>query len=176
VPILRWLRREETAGGLEPTAHEQAAILDMLIARAQGRIDTQLRDAETRAAKSLGVLALDAAAVALLVGVHADLSDSWPVPTAALGVAGLGFLWVVWPVKLDTGPDTRAFFEAFGGGFEITTKKQMLADLLAAVDRNDLDDRLRTRNRVFSWSFILLVMSLLGSLAVALTGPELQFP
>lgn len=147
----------------------------MLIVRAQGRIDTQLRDAETRAAKSLGVLALDAAAVALLVGVHAYLSRFWPVPTAALGVAGLGFLWVVWPAKLDTGPDTRAFFETFGGGFELATKKQMLADLLAAVDRNDLDHQLRRRDRVFRWSFRLLVVSLLGALAVALTGPKVQF-
>jgi hypothetical protein len=52
----------------------------------------------------------------------------------------------------------------------------MLADLLAAVDRNDLDPRLRTRDRVFRWSFILLVVSLIGSLALALTSPALQFP
>ena len=104
------------------------------------------------------------------------ISRFWPVPTAALGIAGLGLLWVVWPVKLDTGPDTRAFFETFGGGFELITKQQLLADLLAAVDRNDADSRLRTRDRVFRWSFVLLVVALFGSFAVALTGPELQFP
>jgi hypothetical protein len=174
VPIRRWIR--DTPSKTGPATSDQAAILDMMITRAQGRIDTQLRDAETRAARSLGVLAIDAAAVALLVGVHTDLSRFWPVPTIALGIAGLGLLWVVWPAKLDSGPDTRAFFETFGGGFELTTKQQMLADLLAAVDRNDLDSRLRTRDRIFRWSFILLVVSLIGSLAVAMTGPALQFP
>jgi hypothetical protein len=175
VPIRQWILRDAPSK-TGPTASDQVAILDMMITRAQGRIDTQLRDAEIRAARSLGVLAIDAAAVALLVGVHTDLSRFWPVPTVALGIAGFGFLWVVWPAKLDSGPDTRAFFETFGGGLELTTKRQMLADLLAAVDRNDLDSRLRTRDRIFRWSFILLVVSLLGSLAVAMTGPALQFP
>jgi hypothetical protein len=174
--LRRWLKGDISSEATKPTASDQAAILDMMIARAQGRIDTQLRDAEARAAKSLGVLAVDAAAVALLIGVHTDLSRFWPVPTGALGIAGLGLLWVVWPAKLDTGPDTRAFFETFGGGFELATKQQMLADLLAAVDRNDTDSRLRRSNQVFRWSFVLLVVALFGSFAVALTGPELQFP
>ena len=88
----------------------------MMITRAQGRIDTQLRDTEIRAARSLGVLAIDAAAVALLVGVHTDLSRFLACSYGRLGIAGFGFLWVVWPAKLDSGPDTRAFFETFGGG------------------------------------------------------------
>jgi hypothetical protein len=103
-------------------------------------------------------------------------SKTGPTASDQAAIAGFGFLWVVWPAKLDSGPDTRAFFETFGGGLELTTKRQMLADLLAAVDRNDLDSRLRTRDRIFRWSFILLVVSLLGSLAVAMTGPALQFP
>jgi hypothetical protein len=144
---------------------DQTAIVDMMIVRAQARLETQLRDAETRAVKALGVLAVDAAAIALLVSVHGDPSRYWPIPAVALGVAGLGLLWAVWPAKVDTGPDTRAFFEAFGGGFELSTKRQMLADLLAAVERNDADVRLRIK------AFGLLVTAFLGSLAVALTGP-----
>jgi hypothetical protein len=159
---------------LEPTVVEQTAIVDMMIARAQGRIDTQLHDAEALALKALGVLAVDAAALALLISVHNDISRYWPVPTIALGLAGLGFLWAVWPVRLDSGPDTRAFFETFGGGLELTTKRQMLADLLAAVDRNDVHRQLRLKDRVFKLTFALLVVSLLGSLAVALTGPGVQ--
>ena len=54
---------------LEPTVVEQTAIVDMMIARAQGRIDTQLHDAEALALKALGVLAVDAAALALLISV-----------------------------------------------------------------------------------------------------------
>ena len=159
----------------EPTVADQVAIVDMMIARAQGRIDTQLRDAETLAARALGVLAVDAAAVALMVSVHTDVSRYWPVPTIALGLAGAGLLWAVLPTKLDTGPDTRAFFETFGGGLELVTKQQMLADLLAAVDRNDTDGRARTRGRAFELAFALLVLALLGSLAVALTGPKVEF-
>jgi hypothetical protein len=159
---------------LEPTVADQTAIVDMMIARAQGRIDTQLQDAETLSTRALGVLAVDAAAVALMVSVHTDVSRYWPVPTIALGLAGAGLLWAVLPTKLDTGPDTRAFFEIFGGGFELETKQQLLADLLAAVDRNDADGRSRRRGRAFKLAFALLVLSLLGSLAVALTGPEVQ--
>lgn len=166
--------RSEGARVLAPTVADETAIADMMIVRAQGRIDTQLRDAETLAVKALGVLAVDAAAVALMVSVHRDVSRYWPAPTIALGVAGLGLLWAVWPAKLDTGPDTRAFFETFGGGFELETKRQMLSDLLAAVDKNDADRRLRMKDRVFKLAFALLVVSLLGALAVALTGPGVQ--
>lgn len=159
---------------LEPTAADQTAIADMMIVRAQARIETQLRDAETLGLKALGVLAVDTAAVALMVSVHGDVSRYWPVPTIALGMAGLGLLWTVWPAKLDTGPDTRAFFETFGGGFELETKRQMLADLLSAVERNDADRRLRVKDRVFKVAFAFLVVALLGSLAVALTGPGVE--
>jgi hypothetical protein len=155
----------------EPTVAEQTAIVDMMIVRAQRRLETQLRDAEALAVKALGVLAVDAAAVALIVSVHGDLSRYWPVPTIALGVVGLGLLWAVWPAKVDTGPDTRAFFEAFGGGYELSTKRQMLADLLAGIERNDADARLRVKDRGFKLAFALLVLALLGSLAVAVTGP-----
>jgi hypothetical protein len=158
---------------VEPTPADEAAIVDMLIPRAQWRIDTQLRDAEILAVKALGVLAVNGAAVALMVSVHNDVSRYWPVPTIALGVAGLGLLWAVWPTKLDAGPDTRAFFEAFGGGLQLETKQQMLTDLLVAVDKNDAHLPLKRRNRAFKLAFALMVVSLLGSLAVALTGPGL---
>jgi hypothetical protein len=178
--VFKWLlgakgdTGDDPSAGSDPTVDDQKEIVDMLIGRAAARVQLQLADAESLATKALGVLAVDAGAIALMVSVHEDLYFLWPIPTAALGVVAAGLLWAVYPTKLDSGPDIGDFYDAFGGGFELATKQQMLADMLKTIENNETNRRNTMRNWVYKRCFVLLVISLLGAVAVALTGPGVQ--
>jgi len=152
--------------GAEPSDGDEQAILDMLVPRAQARIDGQLLDSDALDTKALGVLGVDAAAVALMVAVRSDLASLWWIPAAALGLAGILLLAAVWPRTFDLGPDTRQFYETMGAGTRLDASRQMLAELLAAIDANE--KRLPEKKRLFKTGFRLLVVAILGSLAVAL--------
>ncbi len=45
-------------------------------------------------------------------------------------------MYVVWPRKLDEGPNWREFYERFGGGAAVDVGRQMLSELLAAIEEN----------------------------------------
>lgn len=111
--------------GAEPSDGDEQAILDMLVPRAQARIDGQLLDSDALDTKALGVLGVDAAAVALMVAVGSDLASLWWIPAAALGLAGILLLAAVWPRTFDLGPDTRQFYETMGGGTRLDASRQM---------------------------------------------------
>ncbi len=140
----------------------------MLIPRAQSRIDAQLRDSDSLDSKALGVLGVTAAAIALMVAVRAAVSELWWLPTGALGIAGVLLLASIWPRTFDLGPEPRRFYEAMAMTTRLAASRQMLSELLAAVDANDR--HLPNKNRLFKSGFGVLVAALLGCLAVALTG------
>jgi hypothetical protein len=152
-------------GNPDPVRDDERAILHMLLPRAQGRIDGQLRDSDALDSKALGVLALDAAAIALLVAVREALGHLWWIPSLALGLAGVFLLAAVWPRHFDLGPDTRAFYERMRTSTELVALRQMLAELLAAIEENDA--RTPDKGRLFKVGFALVVIGLLGALAVA---------
>jgi hypothetical protein len=151
-----------------PSESDQQAIVDMLVPRAQARVDGQLRDSDAIDAKALGVLGVDAAAIALLVAVRSDLHATWWIPVSGLGAAGILLLAAVWPRTFDVGPDTRRFYETMASSSRLDASRQMLAELLAAVDGND--KQLPPKAWLFKGGFAILVLALLGSLPVALTG------
>ena len=159
---------EETPVARDTDASDEQAILDMLTPRAQSRIDAQLRDSDSLDGKALGVLGVTAAAIALMVAVRAAVNEVWWLPTAGLGAAGVLLLASVWPRTFDLGPDPRRFYEAMATSTRLVASRQMLSELLAAVDANDR--HLPAKNRLFKAGFGVLVVSLLGSLGVALTG------
>ena len=151
----------------EAATHEsdEQAILDMLVPRAQARIDGQLRDGDALDTKTLGVLGLDTAAVALLVAVRDSLNALWWIPAGVLGVTGVLLLAAIWPRTFDLGPDPREFYEVMGTSSRVVATRQMLSELLKAVDENDR--QLPGKNRLFKFGFTLLVVALMGSLTVA---------
>jgi hypothetical protein len=77
-------------------------------------------------------------------------------------------LAAVWPRTFDVGPDTRRFYEAMGGGTRLAASRQMLSELLAAIDQNDRE--LAGKRRLFKAGFAILVVAFVGSLAAALVG------
>jgi hypothetical protein len=95
--------------GMTTTEHsdqhgDEQAVLDLLLPRAQARIDGQLHDSDALDSKAFGVLGVAAAAIALLVAAHDDIHRLWWLPAVALGVASLLLLAAVWPRRFDVGP------------------------------------------------------------------------
>jgi hypothetical protein len=147
---------------------DQQAILSMLIARAESRIDGQIQGNDSLDTKAMGILGLDAAVIALMVAVHDSVGRFWWIPTAGLGVAAVLLLYVVWLRKYDIGPDVRDFYDRQGGGTALAAKRQMLSELLAAIDSNDA--RLPRKSSAFKLGFAVFLVSLLGCLLPALVG------
>jgi hypothetical protein len=158
---------ERPPAGGGGTSDEQA-IVDMLIPRAQSRIDAQLRDSDALDSKALGVLGVTAATIALMVAVRHDVHRTWWIPTAALGLAGILFLAAVWPRRFDVGPDPQQFYEAMAARSRLDASRQMLAELLAAIDRNNR--HVPNKSRLFKAGFALLIPALVGCLAAGVTG------
>ena len=159
---------EELQAAARERADDELALLNMLSARAQARLDGQLLDSDALDTKALGVLAVDAAAVALMVAARNDVAQLWWAPTAALGTAGTVLLVTIWPRKFDVGPDTRTFYEEMTGSMRIHAASQMLSELLVAIDRND--KQILAKHRLFRIAFLVLLVGLLGCLVVALVS------
>jgi hypothetical protein len=153
-------------GDAQTLEENQRENLPMLIARANVDIERQLRDSEVLDAKALGVLAADAAVIALLVADHRELNRLWWIVLVGLGVAALVLLWVVWPVKLDAGPRTDEFYKRFATAPPIEAQRQMLGELFAGFEANS--GRLPAKSDRFKVGFALLVVSLIGAVVVAL--------
>jgi hypothetical protein len=158
------------SSGPEPRATEadELALLELLVPRAQGRIDGQLRESDALDGKALGVLGAAAAAIALLVAVRFDLSRLWWIAAAALGASAVALLATVWPRTFDLGPDPRRFYETMAGRTRVEAARQMLSELIAASEHNA--GQLPGKRRLFKAGFALLVAGLLGSLIVALVS------
>lgn len=130
----------------------------------QARLDGQFRDSDALDVKALGLLGADAAALAVLVATHDALSRLWWIPAVGLGIAGMLLLAAVWPRTMDSGPDWRRFYDRWGGAIPAQAARQMLVELLAAVETNDAQARkAHGKNVVFKLAFALLVVSLVGS-------------
>lgn len=168
--IMVRLTRERTTGLPGEAPSDAKVVTQMVITGALSRLDAQLRDDNARDLKALGVLGADAAALGLLIATHDALGRLWWVPVAGLGVAGFLLLVTVWPRKLDEGPNWREFYETFGGGTAKSVGRQMLAELLAAIDENERRTQTRKPNTVFKAGLILMAVSLVTSFLIALVG------
>jgi hypothetical protein len=141
-------------------------VIGLVVEQATARLENQFRDVDALDVKALGVLGADAAALGVLVATHDSLNNLWWLPTCGLAVSGLLLLLCVWPRALDEGPNLRTFFETFGGQPYPEVALQMLGELLAAVEGNEL--RAPPKGRVFKAGFATLVVSLAGAFLVAL--------
>jgi hypothetical protein len=164
------LTREQTPGLPGEAPPDAEVVTQLVITGALSRLEAQLRDDNARDLKALGVLGADAAALGVLIAAHDAVSRLWWVPAAGLTVAGLLLLVTVWPRKLDEGPNWREFYDTFGGGTASDVGRQMLAELLAAIDENERRTRTRKPNAVFKVGLILMAVSVVTSVLIALVG------
>ena len=81
---------------------EQSEAVRLIVERAQARLDAQLRDNDALDVTSLGLLAVDAAVLAVLIATHDALNNLWAIRAATLVAAGFFFLGAVWRRELDS--------------------------------------------------------------------------
>ena len=149
---------------------ELRILLDILIPHAHIRFDGALRDSDAADTKALGILAIDAAALGVVVAVHNVLNVNWWLPAAGLGVAGVFLIASIWPRRFDFGPDIEAFYSEMGGGTPLEAARQMLAELLQSIKANRKDSKI-----LLAWiGLALMVVSLLGCLPVVFLRPHLS--
>jgi hypothetical protein len=158
------LQRRAARGG------DEEIVVQMLVERAQSRLDAQLHARQWRDLKALGLLGADAAAAGVLAAVHDAVNRFWWLDATGLAVAGLLLLAAVWPRRLDVGPNVRAFYETFGGGAAVDVARQMLAELLETIETNDRFTRSHKADLLIELSVVLIMLSLVGAVPVALLG------
>jgi hypothetical protein len=154
--------------GQEPEPEEQQGLLDMLIEHTRALLAVQLQDGDEVTTKALGVLALDASALALLIAVRTDLITYWVLPAIGFGLAGGFLLATVTPRKFDTGPSPRDFYDQFGGESQLVASRHMFVELVNALEKNN--DPLGRKNDLFRSGFAIFVVALVGAVVVALAS------
>jgi hypothetical protein len=95
--------------GWDDPEDEQFALVELLIPAAHSRLERTFRDSDALDTKALGTLALDAAAVALLISTHNAINHLWWIPTVGLLTAGGLLVATIWPRRFDAGPSFGSF-------------------------------------------------------------------
>jgi hypothetical protein len=135
---------------------------ELVIQRAQARLEGQSRDNDALDVKALGVIAVDAAIFALLAVVHHDaLNAYWAIPAGAIILGGLLLVASVFRQAVDAGPNWRTFFEQFGGLGPEPLALQMLSDLLTAIEWNE--EHGHWKDLLYEAGFRISVIGLIGA-------------
>ncbi len=145
--------------------NSQRTLAELIIDRAQGRLDGQLHDNDALDVKALGLIAVDAAVLAVLIAAHGSLDRIWVIPAFVLAVAGFLFLCALWRRRFDAGPNWREFYEDYGWEPFEDVARQMLSDLLAAIEWNT--EHGRRKDALYGAGF---AASLVGLLAAGIVG------
>jgi hypothetical protein len=81
-------------------------------------------------------LAVDVAGAGVLVAVRDSLQPWWWVPLIGLAASAACFASTLWPRLFDSGPNLRQFYEKWGGSTLVDVHRQMVGELLDAIDNN----------------------------------------
>jgi hypothetical protein len=160
---------EENAFGWSDPEDEHAVLDNLLVPMARERLDGRLRDCDALDTKALGTLALDGAALAVLVAAHESINRLWWIPAIALGTAAAMLLIAIWPRRFDFGPDLRSFYSDLSDSSPLTASRQMFAEVLAALDANN--DQMAVKIWFFWIGLSVFVLGLVGCIPIALVRP-----
>lgn len=147
---------------------ERAALVDYLIPAALMRLDGTMRDSDAVDTKALGTLAVDAAAIALLVTQRDVLHHLWWLPGCGFILSAAFLIGAIWPRRFDFGPDIDIFYSRLGENTPIEASRQMLAEVLASISFNE---GIRKIGLYYAGLAVLMV-SLVACLPVALVRPS----
>jgi hypothetical protein len=158
----------------EPWEHpteEYEVLVDVILPVALSRFSDTFSDWDALDSKAMGILALDAGVIGLLITVHRTLNDLWLVPAAILVAAGILMIAALWPRGTNYGPGLFDFHATMGKeeGEPLGAAREMLRELADADAEN-----VTTYGGKTSWFWIgLLVMllGLIGCIPVALFRP-----
>lgn len=148
---------------------EYAVLADLLVPAAQQNFRQGLADWDALDTKALGVVGLDAAAIAVLVAAHEAINRFWWIPTIGLFLAGSLLIACVWPRRADLGPDPREFHSQMEDGPVVEAARELLIESLGGTAANAAV--LREKARLFWLALAVFSLSLVACLPIALLRP-----
>lgn len=110
----------------------------MLIDQARAELTATLSEAGNHETKALGLLALNAGGVALLLSVHAVLNRFWPALLAGVGFSAACFAAALWSRAFRLGPSLDEFYADVVDRSPLDAAVAMLDALTAATQTNQV--------------------------------------
>src|SRR5712691_4429695 len=111
---------------------EYAVLADLVVPAAQERFYSGVRDWDALDTKAVGFLAIDAAAIGVLVAVHRVVNDLWWAPAAVCGIAGGLLVASIWPRNFVLGPDLFDLHDGMRDASPLEAAREMVNDVVIA--------------------------------------------
>jgi hypothetical protein len=162
--------REEIAGPWEDADDEYGILVDLVVPEAQQRFYSGSADWSALDTKALGVLAVAAAAIAILITVHEDVNGLWWIPAGILVLAGGFLIAAVWPRDFYFGPDLLDFHYELRDMSPLDAARELLSELVDATRRND--QNLTSKTTLFWWGLGILLAGLIACLPIIFLRPD----
>lgn len=145
---------------------EYQVLTDLLVPAAQGRFDRAHQDWDALDTKALGMIAVDAAAIAGLAAVHDAINRLWWLPTLAFVAAGLLMVASIWPRVVTLGPDLADLHDQLREQSPLDAARLMFNETSAAT--SDADGTLERKVFLFWLGLAVLSVSLVASFPIIL--------
>lgn len=162
--------RRDIAEPWDDPDDEYAVLADLVIPTAQESFNTGGANWAALETKALGILAVVAGAIAVLVTVHQDVNELWWIPAIVIAIAGGLMVAAIWPRDFHFGPDFLDFHYELRNMTPLDAARELLLALVGAIRENDA--RLNSKITLFWWGLGLLLVGLLASLPVVLVRPD----
>lgn len=162
--------REEIAEPWDDPGDEYIVLADLVVPAAQDSFNGGSADWSALDTKALGILAVVAGAIAVLITVHQDINRLWWTPAILLAIAGILLIAAIWPRDFYFGPDFLDFHYELRNLSPLDAARDLLVELVDATREND--NRLNGKTTLFWCGLGLLLVALLACLPVALVRPD----
>jgi len=139
---------------------DRIRVFALIIEQAEARIAFQSQDIDSHDTKVIAFLAVDVAVAGVLVAVRDSLQPWWWVPLIGLAASAAFFASTLWPRLFDSGPNLRQFYEKWGGSTPVDIHRQMMGELLDAIDNNR--GILPSKERAFNIGAVILAFTLIA--------------
>ena len=125
---------------------------------AQTQLLAQIADENSLDGRTTGVLAFNGALLAADVAARELLGRRWWMTLVALSLPTLLCLRSILADEADLGPLAITFYSDYGGKSSVLAKKQLLAELGKAFEKNA--ERVKRKTRRLRWTLGTLVVSM----------------
>lgn len=133
-------------------------MLEALVALAQGQLAALVERGANLDVQALGLVGFDAALSAAVVAAQQILGHLWWIPVPGLVVSTVAGGSVMAVTRFDLGPSPSDFYSRNRSKGDADGLAQLLADLLAAQERNAEPLRMKTGRLVIALASLLLTV------------------
>jgi hypothetical protein len=166
-----WRRRQALSRPLASVEVDDLASSDLvlsstLVKYCAALMDGQMGDSDMLDLKALGLLAVDAAGVTVLVGTHESMNRFWWIALVLLGGSSFFFYLAIRLTDFNRGPDVEEFRAENTGTSPTHISEAMLSDLLAAIEENV--GPLRRKIGWMRWGYRLIAAGVVAGVVLSL--------